>query len=155
MSNGAPYEYQKALITAARTYAYWHLTHPGKHITFTVDSTYDQVYRGHDRELQQPNIVRAVEETRGQIVHYSGAPVVTPYYANSDGRTRAWTEVWGGGAKPWLVSVEAKYDKGKKLWGHGVGMSARDAAYRADEDKWSWDQLLKYYYTSIDLKRLW
>jgi len=155
MSNGSPHEYQKALVTAARTYAYWHLMHPGKHVTFTVDATFDQVYRGYDREIQQPNIVKAVEETRGQIVHYNGAPVVTPYYANSDGRTRAWTEVWGGAAKPWLVSVVAKYDIGKKMWGHGVGMSARDAAYRADDDGWTWDQLVKYYYTGVELKRLW
>lgn len=155
MSNGAPHEYQKALITAARTYAYWHLTNPGKHVTFTVDSTGDQVYRGYDREVQQPNVVRAADETRGQLVNYQGQLVVTPYFANSDGRTRAWTEVWGGAAKPWLVSVVAKYDIGKKLWGHGVGMSARDAAYRADDDGWTWDQLLKYYYTGIDLKELW
>ncbi len=155
MSNGSPYEYQKALVTAARTYAYWHLTHPGKHVTFTVDSSLDQVYRGYNRELAQPNTVRAVNDTRGQIVHYAGVPVVTPYYANSDGRTRAWTEVWGGGAKPWLVSVPAIYDKGKTLWGHGVGMSARDAAYRADNDGWTWDQLIKYYYTGVELKQLW
>ncbi|TAL19143.1 hypothetical protein EPN90_04180 [Patescibacteria group bacterium] len=154
--NTSPHEYQKALVTAARTYAYWHLTHPGKHITFTLDSTAgDQVYRGYNRELNQPNIVRAVEESRGALVHYNNEVVVTPYYANSDGRTRAWTEVWGGGAKPWLLSVEATYDKGKKMWGHGVGLSARDAAYRADEDKWTWDQILKYYYTGVEVKKLW
>ncbi len=154
MSNGSPHEYHKALITAARSYAYWHLTHPGKHITFTVDATYDQVYRAYGREAQQPNIVAAVEETRGQIVHYDGTNVATPYYANSDGRTRSNKEVWRTD-KPWLVSVEAKYDKGKTLWGHGVGMSARDAAYRADLDHWTWDQIVKYYYTGVELRKLW
>jgi hypothetical protein len=155
MSNDAPIEYQKALITAARTYAYWHLQNPGKHITFTVDSTYDQVYRAFNRELKQPNTVAAVEATRGAIVHYGGVPVVTPYYANSDGRTRAWTEVWGGAAKPWLVSVPAIYDIGKTLWGHGVGMSAQDAVQRDAKDGWKWDQLLKYYYTGIEIKKVW
>lgn len=155
MSNNAPYEYQKALITAARTYALWHFQHPGKHITFTVDSTYDQVYRAFDRELKQPTTVQAVEETRGAIVHYDGVPVVTPYYANSDGRTRAWTEVWGGAAKPWLVSVPAIYDVGKTLWGHGVGLSAQDAVQRDAKDGWKWDQLLKYYYTGVEIKKLW
>ncbi len=155
MSNNAPYEYQKALITAARTYALWHFQHPGKHITFTVDSTYDQVYRGFDRELKQPTTVQAVEDTRGAIVHYDGVPVVTPYYANSDGRTRAWTEVWGGAAKPWLVSVPAIYDIGKTLWGHGVGLSAQDAVQRDAKDGWKWDQLLKHYYTGIEIKKLW
>jgi len=44
------------------------------------------------------------------MITYDNKIVVTPYYANSDGRTRSWTEVWGGTIKPWLVSVKAKYD---------------------------------------------
>lgn len=154
MSPNSEIEYQKALITAARSYAYYHFTHPGKHVTFTVDASFDQVYRGYNRELNQPLTVQAVEATRGQIVHYNGVSVFTPYYANSDGRTRSYKEVWGAD-KGWLQSVAAIYDVGKKLFGHGVGMSARDAAYRAYTDHWTWDQLLKYYYTGIEIRKLW
>ena len=62
-------------------------------------------------------------EDRAEV---TGAQVITPYFTWSDGRTRSWTDVWGGSTKPWLVSVEAPYDVGKNLYGHGVGMSAWD-----------------------------
>jgi peptidoglycan hydrolase-like amidase len=99
-------------------------------------------------------VVRAVDETRGLIVSYNNELVVTPYFSRSDGRTRAWSEVWYG-SKPWLISKPAPYDarEGFALWGHGVGMSAMDAYYRAG-DGWTWDNILKYYYTGIDIKRI-
>lgn len=147
-SNGSPYEYQKALVTAARTYALFILSIGGKHQREFHDiepTAGDQVYKGYASELVRPNVVRAAEETRGSIVTYDGDLVVTPYFSRSDGRTRAWTEVWGGAAKPWLVSVPTPYDAGRSLWGHGVGLSASDAVGRADDGA-SWTDILKYYY---------
>ncbi len=152
-SNASPVEFQKALAVAARSYAYWHLTHPGKHWHFTVDATYDQVYKGYGAEIRTSRFVSAVDSTRGQIVIYNGDNVITPYYTWSDGRTRAWTEVWGGAAKPWLVSVPAIYDlaAGRTLFGHGVGMSAWDAIGRANAGE-MYDVILKYYYSGTGLK---
>jgi len=40
------------------------------------------------------------------------------------------------------------------MWGHGVGMSASDASERASKDGWPYDRLLKYYYTGVEVKRL-
>lgn len=145
-------EFKKALAVAARSYAWWHYTHPGKHWHFTVDATYDQVYRGYGAESRLPKWAAAVDATRGQVVTYDGAPVVTPYFTWSDGRTRAWTEVWGGSAKPWLVSVPATHDAaaGRTLFGHGVGMSAWDAIGRANAGE-THDAILRYYYQGTGL----
>lgn len=154
-SNGSPADFQKALVTAARTYALFVVSIGGKHKTefFDLNTTgNDQVYKGYASELIRPNVVRAVEETRGQVVTYGGEIVVTPYFSRSDGRTRSWTEVWSSKVHPWLVSKPAPYDQGKTLWGHGVGMSASDAVARADAGT-SWQDILKYYYTGIELKQ--
>jgi Stage II sporulation protein len=153
-SNGSPMEYQKALVTAARTFAYFVQKTGGKHASRHFDVTTgagDQVYKGYVSELVRPNVVRAVEETRGTVVTYEGDVAVTPYFSRSDGRTRSYSEVWGK-HNPWLVSKPAPYDEGKTLWGHGVGMSASDAVGRAESGA-TWQEILKYYYTGIELSQ--
>ena len=110
-----------------------------------MDATYDQVYRGYGAEARDPNVVAAIDATHGQIVTYNGKLAITPYYSRSDGRTRSWTEVWGGGPYPWLVSVPVPWDNGKTLWGHGVGMSASGALGMARDGK-NYQEILSYFY---------
>ncbi|PIP60685.1 hypothetical protein COX00_01850 [Candidatus Uhrbacteria bacterium CG22_combo_CG10-13_8_21_14_all_47_17] len=156
-SDLSPLEYQKALLTAARTYAMYHYTHNTKHGgVFHVDARYDQVYRGYGSETRSPKIVQAVDETRGHIVTYNGSLAITPYFSRSDGRTRSWGEVWYGGSNyPWLVSVPVPWDaaKNRTLWGHGVGMSATGALDAAN-DGWDWQRILRYFYTGIELTQV-
>ncbi|MDD5251546.1 MAG: SpoIID/LytB domain-containing protein [Patescibacteria group bacterium] len=155
-SNGSPFEYQKALVTAARTYALYVVAIGGKHQSeyHDVNTTgNDQVYKGYASELVRPNVVRAAEETRGSVVIYNGEIVVTPYFSRSDGRTRSWTEVWSSTPHPWLISKPCPHDAGLDLWGHGVGLSANDAVGRANDGE-SWTDILKYYYTGVEIKRL-
>ncbi|MCB9798744.1 hypothetical protein H6758_03385 [Candidatus Nomurabacteria bacterium] len=157
-SNHSPMEYQKALLTAARTYAYYTMEHTDKHDKRNFDvvaHTGDQLYLGYVSEQGAYNNVLAARETRGQMIAYQNEIVVTPYYGNSDGRTRSWAEVWGGN-KPWLVSVPAVYDRrdGKRMFGHGVGMSQRDAAYRAEDMHETWDEIIHYYYTDVDIVKM-
>ena len=155
-TNASPYEYQKALIVAARTYALFIKSIGGKHVSEYHDlntTAGDQVYKGYVSELVRPNVVRAAEETRGMAVTYNRELVVTPYFSQSDGRTRAWTEVWSSIAHPWLVSKPAPYDQGKPMLGHGVGMSANDAVGRASAGS-NWQDILKYYYNGVEIKRL-
>jgi len=164
-SDYSPLEFQKVIITAARTYALYHYyrgidygisdgstKHAKEH--FHVDATYDQVYRGYRSELRMPGLSRAVDETSGRAVAHKGQVVVTPYFSRSDGRTRAWEEVWYGGPKPWLVSVPVPEDKGQTLWGHGVGLSARGALVMARDKKMKWQEILKYFYTGIEIKNI-
>ncbi len=155
-SNVSPPQYQRALLTAARTYAMYHVQRQTKHAArhYTVDATYDQVYRGYGAEARSPSIVAAVEATRGQIVTYDGKLALTPYFSRSDGRTRDWTEVWGGGPYPWLVSVPVPHDVGKTLWGHGVGLSATGALQMDAKDGASYQQILSHFYRGTELRRV-
>lgn len=154
-AESAPAEFQKALMVAARTYAFYHLSYPGKHPKsgVTLDADIDQVYRGYVLEKNSPRQAAAVEATRGLIVTYDGEAVETPYFARSDGHTRSWKEVWGGADKPWLKSVKTPYDRGYSRLGHGVGMSAHDAITRAKKGA-LYEDILKYYYQGIELQKV-
>lgn len=154
-SNVSPMEYQKALMTAARTYAMHHYNKGTKHANeyFTLDAKYDQVYKGYGTESRLPKVSEAVEQTRGHVVTYDGEIAITPYFSHSDGRTRDWSEVWGGDI-PWCKSVEEPQDYDKDyLYGHGVGMSARGAIFLANDDL-NYQEILKYYYTGVDIDKI-
>ena len=155
-SNISHMEYQKALVTAARTYAFYHWERGTKrgpeffHITGYAD---DQVYRGYGHEERSPRIVQSVKDTRGAVVTYDGKTALTPYFSRSDGRTRDWSEVWYGNV-PWLKSVPAPCDVGRTLWGHGVGMSALEALCQANNGK-NWKDILTYFYQNVSLMKRW
>lgn len=158
-SNDSHQEYKKALVTAARTYALYHFERATKHAKefFHMNSTGDdQVYKGYGYELRNPRIRQAVEESRGVVSTYQNATAITPYFSRSDGRTRDWSEVWGG-TVAWVKSVSAPCDarKGRKLWGHGVGMSATEALCMAEESEKTWQEILGYFFQGIELKKRW
>lgn len=156
VSNINPAEYLKAMAIAARTYAQYNINAGGKHPAgnFHLNAgSYDQVYRGYNSELTLPNFVKAVNETRGMVVTYNGEVVVTPYFSQSDGRTRAWEEVWWGTGKPWLVSRPDPNCAGKSLLGHGVGLSARGARVMAENGS-TFEEILKHYYTGVEVKNI-
>lgn len=154
-SNVSHIEFQKALLTAARTYAFYHWQRASKHRAegYHVDAYLDQVYRGYSQEEVTPRITEAVEATRGQIVTYNGETAITAYFSRSDGRTRDWSEVWGGDV-PWSKGVPVPCDAGKTLWGHGVGMSASGALCMANQGQ-TGEQILKHFYTGIELAKKW
>lgn len=154
--NSETMELHKSVYTAARTYAYIHLPDGVryKERLWDVHAVWDQYYKGYAAEKINPNGVRAVDETRGLLVTYDNKPVVTPYFTRSNGMTIGWKAAWGGQDKPWLQPVVAKYDQGKKMWGHGVGMSNQDAKQRIIKDNWTHEQVLTYYYTGVQLKRV-
>lgn len=154
-SNISPAEFQKTLITAARTYAFYHWSRATKHASefYHVDAWLDQVYKGYGQEQRTPNLTAAVDATRGRIVTYQGETAITPYFSRSDGHTRNWSDVWFGSV-PWAVSVLVPCDNGKTLWGHGVGMSASGALCMANQGQ-TYDQILKYFYTGVDVGKKW
>lgn len=157
--DSSPPEYLKAQSIAQRTYAYYVMAYSGKHDKRNFDvvaHTGDQLYLGYVSEIMMPRFVDAAAATRGEMVTYNNEVVITPYYGNSNGRTKSWTEVWGGAPKPWLVSVSAEYDKarGRRQLGHGVGMTQRDAAIRAEKEGVDYQALLKHYYTGVQIERV-
>jgi N-acetylmuramoyl-L-alanine amidase len=166
-TNDNPAEFLKAMAVAERTYALWHVTHGGKypdkpfHLTNTSN---DQVYKGYGYEKRAPNVVSAVNATKGIVVTYQGKVAITPYFSGSDGRTRSWEEVWGSKNFPWCQSVPDplgyRYldSQGKPVWytvggaNHGVGMSCAGARRFAGEKNYTFQQILKYYYTGVGVK---
>ncbi len=151
--DSAPIEYIKALMVAARSYAYSHISKnpPTEKRMFDVyATTVDQIYLGYNSELFMPRATQAAAATAGEMVTYNGKPVPTPYFSHSNG----FTKNWKGADRPWLKSVKAVYDKGKKMYGHGMGMSNNDAMRRVLKDGWTYDQILKYYYTSTTVERV-
>ena len=96
MSPTWPKEALKAQAVLARTY-----TLAGKrHGSYDLcDETHCQVYRGTAGE--SPNITQAVNETKGQILTYGGAPAQTFFFSDSGGMTTSSEAVWGG-AIPYL-----------------------------------------------------
>jgi hypothetical protein len=154
--DGAPTEYIKALLVAARSYAYTQLrTTAGANKLFDVyASTNDQLYLGYDAELSMPHVAAAQLATYGEMVTYQGTPVITPYSSRTNGVTRTWKQAWGGSDKAWLQPVVAKYDQGYARLGHGVGMSNHDGELRAKKDGWGYKAILEYYYTGTKVEKL-
>jgi len=161
VSDSSPYELLKAQKVAARTYAMFRYLNPKYTDTpdeepiFTLKATQaDQVYRGYNFEKRAPNIGRAAEETYGQVILYNNNPIVAYYFAQSDGRTRNSYDVRMTTAPvPYLTAKDDPPGIGKKLLGHGVGMPQRSAIIAAQQGA-NYLQILKYYYTGVDIKRV-
>jgi hypothetical protein len=154
-SNSDPLEYLKAMSVAGRTYALYHHNSGRKHASefYDVDAYYDQVYKGYVVRLIMPKLVEAVEATRGQIATYDNEVIIAAYFSRSDGRTRSYQEVWGSDV-PYLISVPTPHTADLDLWGHGVGIDATDARAHVKYDDWTYDQIIKYYYTKVLLEQI-
>ncbi len=154
--NDTPEEKLKTMAILARTYAYYYLTQaekfPGKPYDGEDDPATFQKYLGANYELS--NVVEAAKDTEGIIVTYKGTVVKTPYFSSSDGtKTKSAKDVWGWTNTPWLVSVSDKYCKGTSFAGHGVGLSGCGAKALAEQG-WTFEQIIKYYYTGVELGTL-
>lgn len=150
--DGAAPEYLKALSVAVRSYANALISKvpaTEKRLFDVYATTVDQLYLGYNSESFMPRFVEAAQATAGEMVLYQGNPVITFYFSRSNGKTKN-----GSKDRPWLKAVEAKYDKGKKMLGHGIGMSNADAQQRAIKDEWGYAQILEYYYTSTTVERV-
>ena len=156
-SNASHQEFKKTLITVARTYGLYHWERNTKHKGYFHMNAYadDQVYFGYEYEQIHPLIKQAVDDTKGVTVSYQGRTALTPYFSRSDGRTRSWSEVWGGDVA-WLIGVPAPCDKerGYTLWGHGVGLGATEALCMANKGS-TWEEILHYFYTDVELNKRW
>lgn len=144
----------KAFIVAERSFAQNLIDIGGKYYNGNFDISRwatDQVYHGYNYELQSPNISQAVNETAGEMITYDGEVVTTPYFTQSDGKTRSNEEVWGS-VKPWLVAVDDPGCAGEEMYGHGVGMSGKGVKYFAEEGK-NYREILGHYYRGIVLNK--
>jgi hypothetical protein len=156
--NVNPMAYLESMTIAERTYALYNILNPSRHQVrhFTLTShPGDQYYRGYDRELMSPNVVQAVENTQGLVATYNNQIAITPYFARSDGMTKLWSQVWGGSDKPWIQPKYVPYDDGEELFGHGVGMSAWGAWDMAKNRDMNFEEIIKYFYTDVEVNKAW
>ncbi|MDP9211742.1 MAG: SpoIID/LytB domain-containing protein [bacterium] len=91
-----PTEAIKTQVVAARTYAARQISAPKTNIFDLYDDTRDQVYRGYNREIIQPNHVSAINATKGKVVKRNGVLIQAFYSSNAAGHTASNEEVWGG-----------------------------------------------------------
>ncbi len=155
-SSSAPFEHLKTMSVAARSYVYYHYSNGGKHSgePFHLKNSRhgngdDQVYKGYGLEARWSDLKNAVNQTSGKVVTRNGSPVITPYFSRSDGRTRSWSEVWGGDIS-WCISVSDSDSNGMTKLGHGVGLPGYGASKRAERGN-SYQTILSYYYTGTGL----
>ncbi len=160
-SDSCSAEFLKAQTVAARTYAtFRYLNHkytntPDETPLFTLRSTQaDQVYRGYQREQRAPNTLSAAQSTKGVVATYHGDPISAYYFAQSDGQTLSSYEAGMTKASvDYLISKTDPPGQGKTQLGHGVGMPQRSAITAANQGA-NFSQILKYYYSGIDLTKI-
>lgn len=158
IKNSDPIEKIKSVIVAARTYGLYYMEKaekfPGYPYNLDDDPAVSQKYLGYSFELRAPNARAAAEDTSGIAVTYAGEIVKTPYFSASDGTvTKSAEEVWGWTDAPWLVSVSDSYCTGSTAFaGHGVGLSGCGAKGAAEAGS-TYDEILKHYYTGVELKQ--
>lgn len=167
-----PMEYLKSLAVAARSYAFFHIENNGKYpgeIFHLRNWAFDQLYKGYGFESRAPNIVKAVEETKGIIITYPPAgeagadkPIRGVYSSDSGGITKDACVIWRGifcekqydylrgGVKD---PAGTKHDNTAIKASHGVGISAVGARELANQDR-DFKDILKYYYQGIEIEKL-
>jgi stage II sporulation protein D len=97
----------KTQAVIARTYAlYQKRQRKGKEYHIE-GSTLGQVYRGINAEDRAA--LKAVNDTRGQVLTYRSKLALTVYHSNAGGRTDASADVWSGDYR-YLSSVRSPYD---------------------------------------------
>ncbi len=155
--NNSAEGYIKAVLVAARSYAYKNISSDpptDKRLFDVYATTQDQLYLGYTSEQKMPRVAQFAQDTAGEMVTYDSNVVTTPYFSRTNGATKDWKNNAGENDRPWLVSVECVYDKGKRKSGHGYGMSTYDALMRATKDGWGYVQLLEYYYTGTQVEKI-
>jgi len=150
-----PDDHVRVMTTIFRTYGDWYIENATKYkpLGFKIRSdSGSQIYGGYDWEKEHPDIKKAAEETRGQIIKYKGEVALTPYCSYTDGKTRKYPD----DDYPYLKSVKDHKegikkglkpgDSGNHMW----GLSAHGAlGYAKDGKDWTW--ILKHYYTKVDI----
>ncbi|MDH4185996.1 MAG: SpoIID/LytB domain-containing protein [Nitrospira sp.] len=100
-------EVLKAQAVAARTYGLYQLMLSATREYDVAATVQDQVYRG--KQGIDAGIVRAVEETRGMVVTYEGAPIYAAFSSTAAGLTEDAMTVWSK-EYPYLKGVECPFD---------------------------------------------
>ncbi|MBI5411854.1 SpoIID/LytB domain-containing protein [Candidatus Peregrinibacteria bacterium] len=157
VSDSLPFEKLKTIAVLARSYAEFYLDPAHrKFLGMPYDGSDDpdifQKYLGYGYEQRSKNFTTAVVNTKSEVVTYKGSLIKTPYFNQSDGRTRSAEEVWGWKDTPYLKAVDDPWCDDKTLKGHGVGLSGCGATELAKQGK-TYQEIIKYYYTGVEIEK--
>lgn len=157
VSDYEEYEKIKAIMVAARSYAKYYMTQDEKFANrpynLDDDPNVSQKYIGYGLEKRAPNVSKAVDATKGEVVTYNNTVVKTPYFSQSNGtRTKSAQAVWGWNNTPYLVSVSDSYCDANAFLGHGVGLSGCGAKGMAKAGK-TYKEILSHYYPGTTLQK--
>jgi len=160
-------EFLKAMIVSSRSYVLFHFKRGGKYgadeIFHLKNTSSDQLYKGYGREEFAPDLVKAVEDTTGQVatfqdkviraVYSSGAPVATRSACaifQGEFCDKSYDYLQGGVPSPLGSSYK---NSSCDSTNHCVGLMADGARYLASQGK-TWQEILKYYYSGIEIKKM-
>jgi stage II sporulation protein D len=113
MSHSWPMEALKAQAVASRSYAMYQKYFGGRCHYHMESSVLSQVYRGLSHEHAET--VRAVEETRGEVLAISGEPVMALFHSCCGGETQGVAGVFGRPSAG-LEGVKCGFDAGCPLY---------------------------------------
>ncbi|MBI5644379.1 MAG: SpoIID/LytB domain-containing protein [Deltaproteobacteria bacterium] len=108
ISSRWPRDVIKSQAVVARTYAVYNKKKRAKSLYHVEGSTMGQVYSGAGKE--DPVAQKAVRETKGEILAFSGEAALTVYHSNAGGMTDSSRDVWSRDY-PYLKAVKSPYDE--------------------------------------------
>jgi len=169
---GDPMEYQKTMMVAARTYAYYYWQKGGKHgsdeVYQLIRTSGDQLYKGYGREIFAPDVSEAVRLTRGEIASFNGQPIVAAYSSGAADLitlgSRSACSVWGGqfcqSGFEYLAGGVKDPDGTQYSYSscsgsnHCVGLSGAGTRQFAKLGSKNYQEILKYYYPGVEIKKI-
>lgn len=127
----------KAQAVVARTYTIYQIKNGSKHENADVcDSSYccqawinkeNRMARWEADKAEEywNKIVKAVNDTKGKIIFYEGAPINALFHSNSGGSTELSINVWGGDF-PYFQTVETSGEENYSSYNSEVEISKDD-----------------------------
>lgn len=99
-----PMEALKAQAVAVRTYAIYNILHSKNDVYDLTSTSLSQIYKG---KQSDPNVEKAVNATRGEIITHKNKPINALYHSTSGGQTELPEEIFGK-SYPYLTSVKTE-----------------------------------------------
>ncbi|MBN1991860.1 MAG: SpoIID/LytB domain-containing protein [Anaerolineae bacterium] len=138
-----PAETLKAQAVAVRTYAWAkYLQDPAAayHVTDWVNHQYMC-------DTTSPATNQAVNDTAGEYLAYYGSMITAMYSAENSSPTKSSLYV------NYLQAIDDPVSFGKTRYGHGYGMGQWGAQRWAAQHNWSYQAILRHYYSNITLEK--
>jgi hypothetical protein len=137
-----PPETLKAQAVAARTYA-WYTIYQNPDAPYHVS---DWVNFQYMCDITVASTDDAVDDTRSEYLAFENAPIIAFFSAENASPTKSISYL------PYIRSVDDPVSFGQTRFGHGWGMGQWGAQRWADWHGWSYQAILRHYYSGVTLE---